>query len=67
MPWIDITIVEGRDMLRKQAMCRAVARAVHEELGAPLETIRVVVREVAPELWCVGDRPKKPVDPSGVA
>ncbi len=58
MPIIQVTLVEGRDDARVQAFIRAVARAAHEQLGAPMQTIRVMVNEVPPQRFAVGDRLK---------
>lgn len=41
MPIVHIALVEGRDDEAVKACVKAVARTVHETLGAPLATIRV--------------------------
>ena len=67
MPIIHITLVEGRDNSRVERCIREVARTVSETLGAPLETVRVMVEEVAPNRFAVGDRLKsdrKTAEPS---
>lgn len=58
MPIVQISLVEGRDDAAVKACIKAVARTIHETLGAPLETIRVVVTTVPPTHWAVGDRTK---------
>jgi 4-oxalocrotonate tautomerase len=58
MPIVHITLVEGRDNTRVERCIREVARTVSETLGAPLETVRVMVDEVPPNRFAVGDRLK---------
>lgn len=55
MPVVQITYVEGRDPAAVKACVKAVARSVHETLGAPLEAIRVFATSVPPQHWAVGD------------
>jgi len=45
MPLIEIHLLEGRTDEQKKAVLTAVTAAVHESLGAPLESIRVWVQE----------------------
>ncbi|QRG66572.1 2-hydroxymuconate tautomerase [Brevibacillus choshinensis] len=58
MPIIQITMLEGRDQETVEQCMRNVARTVHESLGAPLSSIRVIVNEVPPNRFAVGDRLK---------
>jgi 4-oxalocrotonate tautomerase len=55
VPFIDVTIVEGRDPERVRAMISKVTDAVEAELGVKRQSIRVVVREVPPTHWAAGD------------
>ncbi len=48
MPLIEIHLLEGRTDDQKKALLSAVTRAVHESIGAPLETIRVWIEEFPP-------------------
>ena len=54
MPIATIQIVEGRDAQRKRRLMAAVAQAIASSLDAPLNTVRVIVHEVPPDLWTVG-------------
>lgn len=45
MPVIQCDIREGRSLAQKRAMARAITRAVHETIDAPLEYIYVLIRE----------------------
>lgn len=54
MPIVTINMVAGRDRAAVQDCLREVATAVSRTLGAPLNSVRVLVNEVDPELWTVG-------------
>ncbi|HEY1609317.1 MAG TPA: 2-hydroxymuconate tautomerase [Paraburkholderia sp.] len=58
MPVVHISLVEGRSDEALTACVKAVARAVNETLGAPLETVRVYVTQVPGAHWAVGDKTK---------
>jgi 4-oxalocrotonate tautomerase len=62
MPIIHINLLEGRDPALVSACAREVAQTVHRSLGAPLDTIRVLVNEVPPTHWAVGDRTRAELD-----
>ncbi|MCX6567726.1 MAG: tautomerase family protein [Candidatus Aminicenantes bacterium] len=49
MPLIEIHLLQGRTDDQKKALLAAVTTAVHESIGAPLETIRVWVQEFSPK------------------
>jgi 4-oxalocrotonate tautomerase len=53
MPVIQITLIAGRTMEQKQAMYAAVTEAVHQTLGAPRESVRIMVNEIAPQHFAV--------------
>lgn len=63
MPFIDVTMIEGRPPEKKAAFIKALTDAAVETLGAPRDTVRVVLREVPGEHWAVGGVPKKPLVP----
>jgi 4-oxalocrotonate tautomerase len=46
MPFIQITIGEGHDELRKRALLTAVSRAASEATGTPQTAFRVWIVEV---------------------
>ena len=48
MPLVEIHLLEGRTDDQKKALLAAVTAAVHDSIGAPLESIRVWVQEFAP-------------------
>lgn len=58
MPLCEITIIEGRSPEMKKALMKEVTEAIHHSIGAPMEAIRVVLREVPAAHWAVGGVPK---------
>lgn len=54
MPLAQISILEGRDDEKKAQLIRAVTDAIEESIGAPRETIRVVLTEVPKTQWGIG-------------
>ena len=50
MPIVTINMIAGRDRAVVQECLREVAKT----LDAPLNSVRVLVNEVDPELWTVG-------------
>ncbi|MFV0462681.1 MAG: tautomerase family protein [Nostocoides sp.] len=46
MPIIDVTLAEGRPPEKLQALVAALTQAAHEAVDAPIESIRVILREV---------------------
>ena len=62
MPIVQITLVEGRSDEAVQRCVKAVARAMHETLGAPLPTVRVFVNQIPPQHFAIGDRTRQEID-----
>lgn len=58
MPIIDITLLEGRDLVTKKLLMREVTDLVEARLGSPRESIRVVLREVPSSHYCVAGVPR---------
>jgi len=58
MPLIQVSMVAGRDPERVQAFIAALTDAAVNEIGAPRESVRVLVNEIQPEHWAVGGVPK---------
>ncbi len=58
MPIIHVTLVQGRPEEKVQRFIREVARVASETLDAPLQSVRVMVDEVPPQRFAVGDRLK---------
>jgi 4-oxalocrotonate tautomerase len=58
MPIIQITLVAGRSDEKIERCIKEVAETVSRTLEAPKETIRIMVNEVPPSRFAVGDRLK---------
>ncbi|NVK19482.1 MAG: 2-hydroxymuconate tautomerase family protein [Methylocystaceae bacterium] len=58
MPLAQITILEGRSEEKKKKLIEDVSIAISESIGAPIETVRVLVQEIPPAHWGVGGKPK---------
>ena len=54
MPFIDVTLVEGRTPEQLTALVVALTDAAHSSMGAPRDSIRVVLREVPATHWAAG-------------
>ena len=55
MPFIDVTISQGRTPEQIRGLLHELTDAAHRALGAPTQNIRVVVREVPETHWAAGD------------
>lgn len=55
MPLIEVTLAAGRTPEQLRALMTALARATESTVGAPIENIRVVLREVPRTHWAAGD------------
>lgn len=66
MPLIQVTLIEGRSATRKRNLIAELTDAVVRSLGAPSETVRVILNEVPAEHWGVGGEPRAPATHTGV-
>ena len=63
MPLIEVHLLEGRTDEQKKALLTAITKAVHDSIGAPIDTIRICKEEfprqayMAAGVW-YGDKPK---------
>ncbi|MEU6487802.1 tautomerase family protein [Streptomyces sp. NPDC046887] len=55
MPFIDVTLGTGRSPEQVRALIHELTLAAHRAVGAPVDNIRVVIREVEPVHWAAGD------------
>lgn len=58
MPLIQVTMIEGRPPAAKTALIASLTDATVSALGAPRESIRVILQEVPAAHWGVGGVPK---------
>ncbi|MFS0916499.1 2-hydroxymuconate tautomerase [Brevibacillus sp. 179-C 1.1 NHS] len=60
MPLIQINLLEGRSPEQKENLIYDVSHTVANILEAPIETVRVMINEMAPEHWGIaGESVKK--------
>lgn len=57
MPYIQVTLAEGRTTEQKQQLMTAITHAVEDAIGAALESIRVWIIDVPVEQMSVGGVP----------
>jgi 4-oxalocrotonate tautomerase len=55
MPFVEVTLVEGRRPAQLRALLSAITEAVVSTVDVPRENVRVVLREVPPTHWSAGD------------
>jgi 4-oxalocrotonate tautomerase len=58
MPFIQVSMLEGRDDAAKTRLHAALAQAAVETLNAQPETVRVAIYELPAAHWSVGGTPK---------
>ena len=51
MPIVHILLMEGRSTEQKRAVIASVTQAIVESVGAPQESVRVLIHEVPKENW----------------
>jgi len=57
MPIAIIHLMEGRDEQKKARAIEAVTQALVDSLGAPPETVRVILLEVPRTSWGIAGKP----------
>ncbi len=57
MPLVHIDVMEGREPEQIERMIAAVSEAISVSLPAPIETVRVIVNEMAPHQYGIGGVP----------
>ena len=56
MPFLQVTIVEGRPAEKKEALIAALTETVNEVLDAPYENIRVSINEIPATHWGIAGK-----------
>ena len=54
MPIIEVNLLEGRTPDAKEKLVQELTKATIEAIGAPRESVRVILREMAPAHYSVG-------------
>ncbi|MBI1351495.1 MAG: 4-oxalocrotonate tautomerase [Actinomycetales bacterium] len=65
MPFIQITMMEGRTVEQKHALIKGLTDATAEALGGDPERIRVAIYEVSTDDWGIGGVPVSVLRPNG--
>mgnify|MGYP001013620415 FL=1 len=55
MPLIEVTLVEGRSAAQLRTLVSALTQAAVDAVDAPLESVRVILREVPATHFAAGD------------
>ena len=59
MPFAQIYIMEGRTEEQKRAVIEKVTQALVEAVGAPKDSVRVLIHDVPKESWGIAGRSAK--------
>lgn len=54
MPIITVNLVVGKSDAQKKAFIREISDAAVRTLGAPIDTVRVMIFEMSPDHFAVG-------------
>ena len=65
MPFVQVTILEGRTVEQKHDLMRRLTAATAEALGGDPQRIRVAIYEVSADDWAIGGVPVSVLRPSG--
>ncbi|MFM8352274.1 MAG: tautomerase family protein [Actinomycetales bacterium] len=63
MPFIQVTMLQGRTTEQKHALIRGLTDATAEALGSDSSRIRVALYEISADEWGVGGEPMSKVRP----
>lgn len=56
MPIVEIHLLEGRTVEQKRLLIAKVTQSLHEAIGAPSESVRVILHEMAKEHFGIGGK-----------
>jgi 4-oxalocrotonate tautomerase len=65
MPFIQVTLLEGRTTEQKHELMRRLTDATAEALGGDPGRIRVAIYEVSGDEWAIGGVPVSVLRPNG--
>ena len=65
MPFVQVTILEGRTVEQKHDLMKRLTEATAAALGGDPERIRVAVYEVSGDEWAIGGVPVSVLRPNG--
>ncbi|MCH9677197.1 MAG: 2-hydroxymuconate tautomerase family protein [Actinomycetia bacterium] len=64
MPFIQVTMVEGRTAEQKHDLMKKITDATSESLGSDPQRIRVAIYEVSADEWAIGGEPISKLRPA---
>ena len=64
MPFIQVTMVEGRTAEQKHDLMKRITDATSESLGSDPQRIRVAIYEVSADEWAIGGEPISKLRPA---
>mgnify|MGYP000529892699 FL=1 len=64
MPFIQVTMVEGRTAEQKHDLMKKITNATSESLGSDPQRIRVAIYEVSADEWAIGGEPISKLRPA---
>lgn len=53
MPIVEIHLLKGRTLEQKRLLTASVTKAITESLGAPAETVRIILSEMEKEDYAI--------------
>lgn len=59
MPIIQVSMMEGRNDEQKEALIAALTEATVQSLGAPRDSVRVLLNEIPKTHWGIGGKSAK--------
>ena len=65
MPFIQVTLLEGRSVEQKHDLIRRLTEATAEAVGGDPQRIRVALYEVSADDWGIGGVPVSELRPNG--
>ena len=65
MPFIQVTMLQGRTAEQKHDLIKKVSQATSDALGVPIERVRMAIGEVTPDEGGMGGEPVAKVRPNG--
>jgi len=65
MPFVQVTLMEGRTVEQKHDLIKKVTDAVSDALGGDPQRIRVAIYEVSSDDWGIGGVPVAVLRPNG--
>jgi 4-oxalocrotonate tautomerase len=57
MPFVQVTMMEGRSIEQKHELMKRLTAAVADSLGSDPARVRVAIYEVSEDDWAVGGEP----------